>query len=404
MSDQIPATPLESQTRGHHPDSPSSLTSSEACPQFENEQRDSEASRIGTLQHLAAETRDLSILENEEQVAAVEKVLSYEGNIVQYFRDVLKVEPVISREKYLAVGDEIVRDKDGREWKGVTGGFPDEVIYSLTAGEAHVPDWKFGRIPVEKTATNVQGWSYALGVFQLLGPRIKTVVVHFYAPYQGFTPEEQDEFYVCAFTRDDIPRMELRIRTIIARKKDQRSKATPKVDNCLWCAKKGSCVPLHNVAIQVSPKYPEFTVPAIVDPAQLRLPSQWADAIRFADQFTLWAKALKQRAADMVASEGFDVPGFVLRKKVNRTIESIGLFRSAAKKNGVSDDEFEACSTVSITAVEDAVKAKAPKGKGAAAVRQLASDLQELGATGFSKPSYYLQEAKTPAEKAKELQ
>ena len=393
--------PLDTAVRSHHPDSPSSLQASEACPCFINESREetaNSASAKGTLQHKAAETRDLDILHGDEaMVAAVQKCIAYEDRIIGYFKS-RGVDPIVTKEKYLAVGDDVVRDSSGREWVGVTGGFPDVLIYSLTLGEAHVPDWKMGAVPVTPTKDNVQGIAYALGAFQLLGPRIKTVIVHFYAPYQGWTEQEQEDKYIHTFTREDIPRMELRIRTIIAQKKSPNAKPRAKVDLCIWCAKKGDCEANKAAIIPLEGKYEDLVCPDVVAPHKLALPSQFAAAMKFAGQVELWAKAVKARCRDVALTEGIDVPGFKLVGRADRKVESVKTFQEVALKNGMTPDQFLETLTPSLTAVEDFVKKAAEKGKGAAAIRQLTSDLEEAGATSKGKPYYFLKEIKTPNE------
>jgi len=386
-------------SRGHHPDSPSSLQASEACPCFENEQRESAAAAKGTLQHRAAETRDLSILHgDEEMISAVQRCIDYEDRIVEYFRTELKVDPVVRREKYIQVGDDIVQDSSGRKWKGVTGGFPDLVIYSLVAKEAHVPDWKYGAQPVAETKDNLQGWSYGLAVLQEF-PQIERVYVHFFAPYQNWSEEEHNEKYIHGFTRADMPRMELRIRTVIARKHSANAKPSPKEDLCLWCAKKGDCPALLGKIIPVAGKYGEIEVPDIADPYKLTLPFHFASAHRFAGQVELWAKAVKKRCVDAVL-DGLEIPGYKLVRRSDRTVQSVKAFREVAEKKGISRDEFEEhCTTVSIGKAEEFIKLRAGAGNGAAAVRQLASDLEDAGAVAKGTPIHFLKEIKTPAEK-----
>lgn len=392
---------LDTQLRGHHPDSPSSLQASDACPLFENEQREetaTSASSKGTLQHKAAETRDLDILHGDEaMVAAVEKCLAYEDRVIAYFRS-RGVEPIVEKENYLSVGDDVVRHK-GEIWEGITGGFPDVVIYSLTLGEAHILDWKYGAVPVTPTKDNVQGHSYELGLRKRLGPRIKPITVHFFAPYQGWTEQEQEEKYIHTFYPDDAQARELRIRTIIARKKDPNSKPCPKVDLCLWCAKKGSCPALHNAIAPLQGKYEDLVCPDVVAPHKLMLPTQYGAALKFAGQVELWAKAVKARCRDVALTEGIDVPGFKLVSRADRAVDSVKLFQEVALKNGVTPVEFLETLTPSLGKIEDLVKSKAAKGSGAAAIRQLMSDLEEAGATSKGKPYYFLKEIRTPNEK-----
>jgi len=397
---------LDTQTRGHHPDSPSSLQASEACPLFENEQREEtadSASAKGTLQHKAAETRDLDLLHGDEaMVSAVKKCLDYEDRIIAYFRS-RGVEPIIEREIYLSVGDDVVIDKNGRRWEGVTGGYPDTLIYSLQLLEAHVPDWKFGAVPVTPTKDNVQGFSYELGarryILQKYGKKLNAVTVHFFAPYQGWTEQEQEEKYIHTFYPEDAPARELRIRTIIAQKKSAHAKPRAKVDLCIWCAKKGDCEANKAAIIPLEGKYEDLVCPDVVAPHKLALPSQFSAALKFAGQVELWAKAVKARCRDVALSEGIDVPGFKLVSRADRTVESVKTFQEVALKNGVTPDEFLETLTPSLGKVEDLVKAKAPKGSGAAAIRQLTSDLEEAGATTKGKPYYFLKETRSPADK-----
>lgn len=388
---------LDTATRGHHPDSPSSLQSSEACPLFENEQRDSPAAAKGILQHKAAETNDLSILGGDEAMEqAVQKCLDYSMRVVEYFVQ-HKARPTIDREVKLSVGDERVMAKDGTEYMGVTSGFPDEVICSLTLREAHILDWKFGAVPVTPTADNLQGFSYTLGVFQLY-PRIDTVTVHFFHPYQGWDDEQQERMYIHTFTRADIPRMELRIRTVIARKHSKSAVATPRVDLCIWCAKKGTCTALQNTIIKVADKHPELIAPDVVDPLHPMIPEQAAKLYKFAGQVEGWAKDSRARLTQKFLDGEIEIPGFKLVRRQERSVQSVEALIDGAVKNGILPSEITPLMSIPLTKLEELVKAKAEKGKGAQAVRKLASDWEESGATAPGGISHFLKEIKTPSE------
>jgi hypothetical protein len=408
MSDAPDVSTLDTATRGHHPDSPSSLQASEACPCFENEQRvetANSASAKGTLQHKAAETRDLSILDGDEgMIHAVQKCIAYEDRIIGYFKSQYGAAPLELKEQYLSVGNDIVLDQHGSRWVGITGGYPDSVFYLLTAGEAHIVDFKFGAVPVTPTKDNLQGMAYALGLFQYLGPRIKHVVVHFYAPYQNWSDEMQEEKYIHMFSREDIPAMELRIRTVIAQKHSKNAKPRAKVDLCIWCAKKGDCEANKAAVLPLEGKYEDLVCPDVVAPHKLALPSQFSAALKFANQVENWAKAVKARCRDVAVSEGMEVPGFTVVKRADRKVESVSAMKEAALKNGLSEQEFLETLDPSLTRLETAVKAKAPKGKGAAAIRQLTSDMEENGATSKGQPYYFLKEIKSPADKVLEVE
>lgn len=391
---------LDTQTRGHHPDSPSSLQSTEACAKFENEQRESQASLDGTLQHKAAETRDLSILDGDvEMENAVNECLQYEDEAIGALRDLQGGLPAVVRELYLAVGDDFVIGNEGHKWLGVTGGFPDTLI--LGHSDAAILDWKFGKVPVTPTKDNRQGQAYALGVFHKY-PHIQRVTVHFKAPYQGFTKEEHFKKYVHTFTREDIPRLELEIRTIIALKKNPDAVATPKQDLCIWCAKKGNCAALHAIVLKGSSKHPDFIVPEVVDHVQLTVPQQIKKAFLWATQLETIAKAIKRRTTDMVLTEGLELGDDVkLVKRQERVVKSVPALIELAKENGVTQDQINEIIWVPITKIEAAIKTAAGKGKGAAALREFTQKLSESGVTELGKPIHFLQEVKSPAEKAK---
>lgn len=391
---------LDTQTRGHHPDSPSSLQSSEACAQFENEQRESQASLDGTLQHKATETRDLSVVDGDQTMEnAVNACIKYEDDTIDAARNRQGGMPAIVRELYLAVGDDIVIDGQGHKWKGITGGFPDTLI--LGHDFAHILDWKFGKVPVTPTKDNRQGQAYALGVFQKY-PHVKEVTVHFYAPYQGFSLQEHFQTYVHTFYRSEVTQLELEIRTIVARKRDPNNTATPKQDLCIWCAKKGSCPALHAIVLKGSSKHPDFIVPEVVDHVQLTVPQQIKRAFLWATQLETIAKAIKRRTTDMVLTENLDLGDSVkLVRRQERRVTSVPALLEAAKEMGVTQEQIEAVMWVPITKLEEAIKAAAGKGKGAAAIREFTTKLNESGITVLGTPIHFLQEVKSPAEKAK---
>ena len=394
--------PQPSAERAHHPDSPSSLQSSEACPLFVNEQRESQASVAGVLQHKAAETRDTSILDTDEQVKAVQHYIDYvDGVGAAKYADAGEV--LVYREPYVYVGNEKV---DG--FDGVTGGYLDEAIVADVF--ADIFDAKFGAIPVAVTKENLQGIAYALGIFQKF-PKLERVTVHFVAPYQGWTPEEQNEKYVHTFHRSECPQLELRIRTVIARKKaaNERLKrsggadwrdAVPKDGLCLWCARKGDCKKLHSSIIRSSEKYPDFVAPAVLDPLKLTRTDEVKLAFRWANQVEYIAKAIKGRCTTMALTENLELgDDMKIVKREERQTKDIKILIATALEHGCLQGELESLMSVPFTKVEELVKKKAPRGKGAESVRQLQEDWEQRGATEYGPPVYFLKEVKSPKDK-----
>jgi hypothetical protein len=397
--------------RGHHPDSPSSIQASEDCPLFENEQRNSQASIDGTLQHTAAETRDLTILEgNEAWIKAVSECIEYEDAIIQWHRDTFGGEPKVVKEQYVAVGDDIVVAKDGTVYKGITGGFPDVLIVSPDETFIDVPDWKFGKVPVTPTKGNRQGQSYGTAAAQIF-PKAQFVRVHFKAPHQGFSDEEHQEKYVHTFTRAELPGIELALRTIIARKHEAKkalaekgdwSAATPRNDLCVWCALKGRCVKNLKLVLNAHSKHELATIPPVFSAVEISTPEQLAHAYKAVNHLEPILKAIKAHCTTLALTRDDMLPAdWKIVRRQDREITDLKALIEAAKRHGVKKADLEALYTLPISKIEAAVKSKAEKGMGAAAVRGFAATLEELGAVKLGPPVHFLQQVKTPAEKSR---
>lgn len=401
---------LDTQTRGHHPDSPSSLQASEACPFFENEQRESPAALKGTLQHKAAETRDMEVLDGDiEMENAVNLALRYEDAVrAKYSVDEKEIGEVA--EIYLPVGDDIVNGT----WKGVTGGFPDKVLIFPVKRLAVILDWKFGKVPVTPTKINLQGIAYYLGVLQHpeIGPLVDEVEVHFYHPYQGWSEEDHANMFVYRFTRAGASVHELRVRAVVARKHAVAGKeatiengACPKADLCLWCAKKDGRCSAVNSLILAGSKHKEIEIPETLDIVRIETPEQFRRAFRFCNQIESVIKSIKKRCTDMVLTENFD-PGeeFKLVRRREREITDPRKLIAVAKDNfGLTDDDIASIQRIPITKVTDLIKKTAPKGKGAARIREFDLILAEQGIAVLGNPVHFLQEVKTPAEKKQDV-
>lgn len=384
---------LDTATRGHHPDSPSSLQASEACPAFQNEQRESQASTDGTLQHKAAETRDLSILHGDEAMEwAVKKCLEYEDAAINEFR-LANLPFEIVKEVKVTVGDD-----------AVTEGFPDLII----VGEIHGVglDWKFGKEPVTPTKSNLQAIAYVLGIFRRY-PKLKTITFHFFAPYQKWSAQEQREKYVHTFHRDEVEKLELRVRVVIARKhvayaevaQGNWQSAAPKHNLCLWCARKGVCPKVGALVVQTTSKYHDLEVPEVVKEYRLTTPDQVAVAYRFVSQLGPIIEAIKKRCIDAAVTEDLLPPNFKIVTSQRRTVKDAVAFLKVAVEQGIPEEEAVRMLKVSFEPFEDFLKKTAARGQGAARIRAFNAALEEGGVTELGSPFHFLREVKTPAEK-----
>ena len=395
---------LDTATRGHHPDSPSSLQSSAACAHFVNLQRETEASAAGTLQHKAAETRDFTILDSDEQVEAVRRALTIEDDWISKLGDLgLTVEVI--REQYMPVCPaESTTDEHGQVWQGITGGYPDtQLIGKNIHGQVLlvvILDWKFGKILVTPTRDNLQGKSYALAALQRWETATE-VLVQFYHPYvEADAPKPE---YTHTFLRTDMPQMELEIRNVRAQKYRARRegwesavKPNPCANLCIWCARldRAECPAVAQLALVASSKYEPLSVPAEIRPAYLTQPEHMKAAYRISGVVEKLAKSLRKRNTDAVITEGVEIEGMKVVTKADREVKSVEAVAEAAAEFGVDREAFTECLSLPITKVEALVKARAPKGKGAPLVREFQKALEERGAVAKGKPYSYLVEAK----------
>lgn len=406
---------LDTATRGHHPDSPSSLQASEACPLFENRQSDSQASLDGTLQHKAAETRDLSILEgNESMIAAVNACLELEDREIEALCVPFQTNggsykglPTVVREKYLHVGRDKVVDSHGHEWVGVTGGFPDTLIVESTGTRATILDWKFGKEPVTPTASNLQGIAYALGAFEAY-PTLTAVKVIFFAPHQQWDEAYQKANYEHTFRRPDCGKMELYIRTVIARKHEAKraaaergdwSLANPCEGLCVFCANPGRCTKNLKLVIKASKKYLPIQIPEHFGEIEISTPEHVAAYYAAANALDPVLKAIKKRCVELALQQDMVPKDWKICRRQDREVSSLDDVVEAAKRHGVKKSEVYGVLTIPISKVEKLVKDKAEKGMGAAAVRGFSEALEKSGAVTKGPAVHFLQQVKTPAER-----
>jgi hypothetical protein len=330
------STNLPANDRGHHPDSPSSLQSTAVCAHFENLQRETAAAAAGTLQHHAAETRDLSQLDEQEQVDAVKRCIAIEDTMINTLKAAgFEVETI--REEYLAVcPDEKTKAKDGKLWDGLTGGYPDTLLLARRpeGSLAVVLDWKFGKVLVTPTASNLQGMSYSLAVLQKYTD-VQEVLVQFYHPHieqDAHKPE-----YSHTFSRDDMGAMELTIRRVVERKRtalregwNSSISPVPSTELCVWCAKIGTCPAVLSLALTMYQKHERLELPVEVRPAYLTDPDSMRKIYQVLKVLETFVKSGRARIMDAVITEGVVIPGMRVVTKTDRKVTSV---RKAAQNS-----------------------------------------------------------------------
>jgi hypothetical protein len=234
---------------------------------------------------------------------------------------------------------------------------------------------------VADAEVNVQMQAYALGVFEKF-PGVQSVNVHILLP-------RRDEVSTATYKRADVPRLRLRIETIIARASQPDPQLHP-TDGCLYCRRKATCPALHNHALKLASGYSdELVLPEEVHPSHITDPLVMARALQVARVMEKWCESVRHHALKMRLS-GVEIPGHELRtrsgnRKINDALAAWGVVRDS-----VEPDRFIACCDVSLTKLEDAVAANAPRGGKAKAKHELCESLAAVGAYEAGSESTFL--------------
>lgn len=357
--------------------------------------------------HAAIETHNFSLLEDEDQLEAVKRCIALEESHIALLRN-NGFEVAVVKEEYLPVcPEEIVTDEHGRQWQGITGGYPDLLIIGSIDGApklAMLDDWKCGQWLVTPTKHNLQGKAYALAVLQKY-PTVEEVRVQFYHPFLEL-PAPLPE-YSHTFSREDMASLEQEIRLTIALKhraarEGWGSKEVPPVPHtklCVFChhLDTAECPAMLQLAAETHSKHEQLVVPPEVRPAYLSDPQAAKQVYQLSAAIEAFAKNARRRITDMVLTEGLEIEGMRIVTKADRTIVSLAAVRDAALEAGVSIEEFEDCLNLPITNLEKKVKALAPPRKGAAKVREFQQMLEDRGAVAKGKPYSYLTETQHEA-------
>lgn len=294
--------------------------------------------------HEAAETNNLEDL-NPEQCAQVESCID------EVARRQQALKPCIRRnELKLEIG-------------GLTFGTADVVL--VGSSKACLIDYKMGRVPVDPAETNLQGWAYAIGVFEAFP--VDSVTVVFLQPRCDIISEH-------TFHRThDYDRMRARVADVIRQAEDENSPFCPHPENCEYCGRKAECPALASKALAIAAQYADaLELPDEMHPSNITDPKQMALALKLAPVLTDWAQSVRKHALDMVQG-GVEVPGYGLKfRSGQRTIKDIPLVWEVIHSEFcVSLSDFLPACSISVTALEKAVKNQQEHGKGASAIRRM---------------------------------
>lgn len=351
---------------------PSGLRSLELCPRFEyNPNRDTSKAESGTRIHRAIETGDFSPLDEIEKEIAVE-CITYQQSLSH---------------------DENRQNEVGLEYHGPTfslKGTIDYVSYIPTSPTLRLLDWKTGRGEIDDAEENAQIQSYvslALHSF----PEVQFVETHIVAP------RSYPKFSNHTYARTDLPAIDLRIATIVARvEAEPKVEPTPSEEACRWCGAKARCPKLLALAIRQGTLLPE---PFHVDPTAILIPEMRMKRHILAELLEDWVKQVKAADVDAVVTDGVEIPGYELRNRVgNTTVTDMAQAVDIMRQEGLPDMHILNACSMSLDKLSDIYKAE--KGGTKKDSRELI-ETRLLNVISKAKPTVWLQRIRTKSEKGK---
>jgi len=271
----------------HHKYGPSQLELYEQCPCYEPDEtdRDTTAADEGTLCHKAAETHDMSALSTDEQIDAVTEALLFKASILELAGPGAEVHA----EERVRIGN-------------LTEGTLDLLVMSPPV--AYLVDYKFGRNKVTEAEHNGQVQAYVAGVFEKY-PLVETIHAALFFPRLNWVTQ-------ATFKREDLPRLQLRIATIIARATAADRTPTPTEKACRFCGNKASCPALHQVALRFGEALPE---PISYDALRITRPSEMAKILTLFSILEDMGKQVRRTITRLVVEDGVEVPGFSIKSR-----------------------------------------------------------------------------------------
>lgn len=410
MNNEIPNT-----ERVHHPYSPSSLQSREACPKFQNRNSTNEAAVRGSIQHDAVERgQDDARLSDDHAAAVADCMMFAEERASNYPGG------QIIKEAYLPVDEEVIVitvksiDKfdiiteDGQispgfrqgptqqhVFEGTTAGYLDFAVVSADQTEAEIIDWKFGRNAVTEASTNLQGIAYMLGLKKLF-PTLQKCRVSFVQPH---IDEKSEHDFELGDTREYYLRIRVAVGRSIAAAANPNdySTARPNVGTCLFCALVGKCPKVAELALKVGQKYKPLAIPENVNPTTLNNPADVDMGLRLADVMKVWAEAFRRQATEKTIENMDFVPeGYTLVTIQKRKLLDARKFADMAKTFLPPEvrEEVEKLFDIPLGPVEELISAAAPRGQKERTVEEFGQRISDAGIVELGNPFAFLRQSK----------
>ena len=204
------------------------------------------------------------------------------------------------------------------------------------------------------------------------------------------------------FTRDDIPRLKLRISVIAQRRRELAGKVfTPHNDNCLYCARKATCAALNEKALMVGKGYnsdQQLVLPEELHSSQITDPEQMARALNLVDVLEKWCDSVRAHALKMRMEFGTEIPGRdLVERQGRRVIDNPVKALEIAQQFGLTEEEFTSAASVSFNDLAKLLMEKAPKGEKKKVAQKFEDALKDAMALTKSGSYHVLQRTKKSA-------
>lgn len=400
-------TDIEKQERPHHPFSPSSLESLEACPVFKSRQlaKQHERTIAGTRSHNSAEAEQDDTRISDEDAAAVAQCLDHvaqrkqalieEACTARYNAahkstapatpEMFEANVVELNECYLRIDDRLYDDGT----TATTAGYLDKLLLSWDRKKAVLIDYKYGYWKISKAGENLQGLAYALGVFHTY-PTITEVTIDFLQPHCAEQPITS-----ALIKKSDIQEHYFHICAVVARAREARatgdfSMARPHAPVCCFCEHLGRCSKALEIAIKVGQKFYPLEIPESITPTQVMDPNQTGLAMRLKTVVSVWAKAFGSVLSDRVLRGDAECPiGYSIVTTQKREMVDLEAYRKEALKH-LSAKEFAATLETTFGAVETLISEKAPRGMKKATIEAFQKAVEAAGAVRKTEPFSFL--------------
>ena len=257
---------------------------------------------------------------------------------------------------------------------GLTFGTADLVM--VKADRAIICDAKFGWSPVEDAEINLQGWAYAIGVFEKY-PEVQMVEVVFAQPRLNSVSRH------AFFRTADLDKMKLRVSTVIARAKHQPPELNPTEYACLYCGAKATCIALHKKALIISSKFspltPDSELIDLYDPEQLATPDLRGKAEILRRVLEPWCEKVRKENTRYALETGEEIPGFEIASRAGRRSITNPQLTYDLVKDRLTPEEFASVCEVSVAQLLKTYSSKAPRGAKEKLKQEIEDKLDEAG-------------------------